>query len=263
MSVVTEVRYWDRVGGLAKERHAQRLWRAHSDTVNTVWLRPRLSGSAAGRLLKTDLFDEARGAGLFPLLSDRANHVVGIDIAASTLHAARVRYVPLQSVGADVRTLPFAASVFDGVVSNSTLDHFPTADGIVAGLNELHRVLRPGGQLLLTLDNRANPLVALRNVLPFGPLNALGIVPYQVGATCGPQELRRIVCAAGFEVLEVGAILHCPRVLAVAAARIVERYGSEQAQRRFQRFLMAFERLADWPTRFLSGYFVAVVARKP
>jgi hypothetical protein len=35
------------------------------------------------------------------------------------------------------------------------------------------------------------------------------------------------------------------------------------AQRRFSAHLMKFERLARWRTRFLTGYFIAVVARKP
>ena len=84
----------------------------------------------------------------------------------------------------------------------STLDHFRSHSEIVTSLRELLRVLRPGGQLLLTLDNPANPLVGLRNALPFGLLHRLRIVPYYVGATCGPRGLRRLLPQVGFEVLE-------------------------------------------------------------
>jgi SAM-dependent methyltransferase len=147
-------RYWDAVG-VSSKKHAQTVWRAHSDAVNSAWLEPRLSRRALNRLLKTDLFDEALAGGLFPLLSAHAEHVVGVDVAVSTLTRAGARYGQLRSAGADVRSLPFAGEAFDGIVSNSTLDHFASTDDIATSLAELHRVLRPGGQLLLTLDNLA------------------------------------------------------------------------------------------------------------
>jgi len=65
----------------------------------------------------------------------------------------------------------------------------------------------------------------------------------------------------GFEVLEMIAVLHCPRVLAVNLARILEKRTSCATQQRFLRQLMSFERLARWPTRFLTGYSLAVRVR--
>jgi ubiquinone/menaquinone biosynthesis C-methylase UbiE len=162
---------------------------------------------------------------------------------------------------ADVRHLPFANNMFDVIVSNSTLDHFKSLDEIVASLHELYRVLQVGGQLLLTLDNLANPIIALRNALPFALLNHLGIVPYYVGATCGPYLMQRTLQQVGFEVLEVSTVMHCPRVFAIAMARLLE-HAKPETQRCFLSFLMAFEYLSSWPTRFLTGHFVAVRAIK-
>jgi SAM-dependent methyltransferase len=260
--VTTETQYWDRVGAVATVVRRGELWRAHSDVVNCAWLAERLPRGPVARLLKTDLFDEALADGLYPLLSARAPTVVGIDVARSTVRAARRRYAQLHGMEGDVRALPFSSNAFDAVISNSTLDHFGTTADIDSGLRELQRVLRPGGQLLVTLDNLANPVVALRNALPFRPLHALGIVPYEIGTACRPEQLEAAVRRAGFDVLETGAILHCPRVLAVALAAILERWGSLQAQQRYLRFLLPFERLARWPTRFGTGYFIAIVARK-
>ena len=45
--------------------------------------------------------------------------------------------------------LPFAEEAFDVIVSTSTLDHFAHRRDIVSSLHELHRVLRPGGEVLL------------------------------------------------------------------------------------------------------------------
>jgi len=100
----------------------------------------------------------------------------------------------------------------------------------------------------------------LRSVLPQTPLRRLGLVPYYVGATCGPRQMCTLVREAGFEVKEVEALMHCPRVLAVAAARLIDRHGSPALQRRFLGHLARYERLAAWPTRHLTSYFTAVRA---
>ena len=113
---------------------------------------------------------------------------------------ARARYLDLPAVKADVRCLPYADGAFDIVVSNSTLDYFTSGDQIVESLRELNRTLASGGQLLITMDNLANPAVWLRNALPFRWLNAMGLVPYYVGATGGPRRLRGYLQEAGFEV---------------------------------------------------------------
>jgi hypothetical protein len=115
---------------------------------------------------------------------------------------------------------------------------------------------------MLNIDNPANPIIWLRNALPFRLLNKLGLVPYHLGATCGPRRLRGILVGLGFEVLESTALLHCPRILAVKLARILEKRTNCAVQQRFLRQLMSFERLAHWPTRFLTGHYVAVLARR-
>ena len=124
-------------------------------------------------------------------------------------------------------------------------------------------MLRPGGELILTLDNLAQPLIWLRSVLPQRLMARLGLVPYAVGETVGPRRLAGLCRAAGLEVCEMTAVLHCPRVVAVACTRLLERRASSRAQDRFLSVLAGFERLERLPTRFLTGYFTAVRARKP
>jgi SAM-dependent methyltransferase len=254
--------YWNEATKLLLERQLDSLWRAHSDAVNIALIGRWLPGNSAQFLLKTDLFDEALGQGLYPLLALRARRVVGVDLARPILKTATSRYPEMLATGADVRQLPFADGIFDVIVSNSTLDHFDSLDDMTASLRELQRVLRPGGVLLLTIDNRANPMIWLRNALPFRLLDRLRLVPYHLGSTCGPRRLRRILVRLGVEVLEMKALLHCPRIFAVNLARILEKRTNCAIQQRFLRQLMYFERLSDWPTRFLTGYYIAVLARR-
>ncbi|MGE0450621.1 MAG: class I SAM-dependent methyltransferase [Vicinamibacterales bacterium] len=255
--------YWNEVIVERRAARRQTLWRAHADRLNVDLCRAWWPANRPSRVLKTDLFEEASGVGLWPMASGGARLVFGIDQSVDTIRAASATYDATRGSAADVRHLPFRTGVFDVVISTSTLDHFERHDDIVASLAEIARVLAPGGRLILTLDNAANPIVALRNVLPFRLMNGIGVVPYFVGATFGPWRGRQALADAGFHVLDVQAVMHCPRALAVAAASVLDRAPRLAAGSRFLAWLRWFERAGRWPTRFLTGYFVAFVAEKP
>ena len=253
--------YWDTVLEGAEADLPPLLWRGHSDAVNTALVRRWLEPSPRNLLLKTDLYDEAVAEGLYPALAGLADRVAGIDISPAIVRAAQARYPDLEAAHADIRDLPFEDGEVDAIVSNSTLDHFDAAADLRRGLAELHRVLRPGGDLIVTLDNGANPVVALRNALPAGFQRMLG-VPYFVGATCGRKKLGVLLAELGFGISETAAVMHCPRVFAVAVARAMDNRGGPAARRRYLRGLVAFEALGRLPTRYATGYFVAARATK-
>ena len=259
----TATDYWEGVARSWRADPSHRLWRRHSDAVNAQLLQRWMGEEHADRWLKTDVFDEAFGAGVVEKADDRSKLVVGIDLSPTVLEIAQRHHPQWRVVQADVRRLPFANASFDRIVSLSTLDHFDAHSQIEASLVELNRVLRKGGALFLTLDNLANPLVWLRNALPFGPLHRIGLTPYQVGKTCGPARLRRYLRSAGFRIAESTAVMHCPRALAVGMCRFLQSYASERMQDRLLRLLMIFEQLSRWPSRYVTGYFVAVRADKP
>lgn len=254
--------YWDEIADEWRSTGGERAWRMVSDAVNARLLSRWLPPDPAGTVLKTDLFDEVVGTGLMPWLSRSFGHVTGIDISPALIDMARARFPELEAELADVRTMPFADGAFGTVVSNSTLDHFPTTDDIALALSELHRVMRRDGTLLITLDNPVNPVVALRNALPERLRRVSGMVPFAVGATCGPRRLRALLEQAGFGVMKMGAVFHCPRVLVVMGGHLVDRHCSAATKERYVRFWAAFEGLSLLPTRFLTGHFVAALARK-
>jgi SAM-dependent methyltransferase len=248
--------------GYYQDEGFQKLWRTHSDRVNIGLLSRWQPVNQTERLLKTDLFDEAVSDGLSSLLNSLSKRVYYIDTSFEVHQMAKRRHSDLQTIGADVRQLPFANSTFDNIISNSTLDHFKSHDEILTSLRELYRVLRPGGQMFLTLDNLANPIILLRNGLPIRLLYRMKIIPYYVGVTLRPHRLQHLLKEAGFKVLEVDAIMHCPRMFAVAIARCLGKYASPKIQKAFLRFLMAFEHFSYLPTRFFTGHFIAVKATK-
>lgn len=253
--------YWDAVGSQWSSTGRDELWRRCSDAIHARWLGRVAAALPPGRVLKTDLFDEANGDGLTPWFEQRGHEVVACDLAFSTVSGAARKPGSAAAAVADVRQLPFSAAAFDAVFSDSTLDHFDSDDGIRRSLVEIARVLKPGGTLLLTMDNPANPIVWLRNLAPRFWMR-LGIVPYAVGATSGASQLARMLEEAGFAVNASGTIMHAPRVVLVPVCRLLGRFGMGRIATWWRRWLCRLEMLDRLPSRRITGHFVAVVARK-
>src|SRR5437764_10775767 len=83
----------------------------------------------------------------------------GFDLSARILETARAR------VEADLRqgsleAIPFVDGEFDLVLCSQVIEHVLDADAAVA---ELHRVLRPGGILVISTDNERNYVTRVLN----------------------------------------------------------------------------------------------------
>jgi SAM-dependent methyltransferase len=239
-------------------------WRAQREIL-TRWMAGALAGVPAGPVLKTDLFDEASGPyhhadGLPARLA-----FVGVDEDLSVVRQARQRLgarLGAACVVGDVRRLPFADNSMSAVVSLSTLDHFAAVAEIVASVAELHRVLAPGGRLILTLDNPRNPEVALRSRLPEAVRRRLRADTFPLGRTLGAEPGRRVLREAGLFVEREDYLVHAVRYPAIRLLRWLER-RSPACARRVERAVEMAERLRRLPTRSLTGHYVGWIATKP
>ena len=101
------------------------------------------------------VLDVGFGGGLsLALLSDRidSSQVYGVEISATMLRRASRKFRSLIATNrmvlahAEVAKLPFDDGFFDRVSTVNTLYFWPDVAG---GLQEIHRVLRPGGRLAL------------------------------------------------------------------------------------------------------------------
>lgn len=82
-----------------------------------------------------------------PELTTRARVVVGTDLSFGMLREAADAPVPLAN--ADVVALPFGSAVFDVALAAHMLYHVPDVAG---GINELRRVVRPGGAVMVATN---------------------------------------------------------------------------------------------------------------
>lgn len=160
------------------------------------------------RVLKTDLREEAFGEDeiLFSL-SNRISQFFALDISEETAKKAQIRQrekgLAHTYITADVRYLSFKANTFDHILSTSTLDHFTTEDDFKKSLIELKRVVKPGGTMTITLNNRCNLIFYLMLNLE----RKLGLKSYPV-QFYDLKSVRRICGNVGLYIQAEDAVVH-------------------------------------------------------
>jgi len=92
------------------------LWQAHSDAINQALLMHWLRIGQMESLLKTDLLDEAVSDELSSWINSQAKKVFYIDTSLEVHQMAQCHHSHLQTIGADVRSLPFSQGTFDGII---------------------------------------------------------------------------------------------------------------------------------------------------
>ncbi|OGO47022.1 MAG: hypothetical protein A2W34_08500 [Chloroflexi bacterium RBG_16_64_32] len=240
-------------------------WRVHQ-TVLRRWIGDAFRGAPSGYAVKTDLFDEASGP--YHHASDLPGHLrfIGLDIDRTVAALADARIGSEDSsrhcVVGDVRRLPFPSGSAAAVLSLSTLDHFDAPSQIHHALIEIHRLLRPGGAMLLTLDNPRNLEVALREVLPRSIVRRLRADRFPIGKTLTSREGTRVLTSVGFEVEGPFYIDHSVRYPSIRIVHMLEHRAPSWAAW-MERLLLGMEKLAATPLAPITGHYVAWIASKP
>jgi len=152
-------------------------------------------------------------------------HYAGLELAEGLLWQARQKYPQRDFVHGTIVHLPFAHASFERVVSLETLEHVPNP---LQFLEEIHRVLQPGGRLVLsTPPATAEWMTALVDRLGMNH----GEGPRRFLAS---KEVKRMLAKAGFRLL-----LHRGTLLIPAGPRFLRRWGQEWLDERVQGTFLA------------------------
>lgn len=261
-----KTRYWDQVAENVAKKYefdellAQQYRRVHLNLI-ARWADVKKNQ----RILKTDLFAEAlqpSRAFLWEILKNNDN-IVGIDISAKIAFRAKTsatQCAPGSSaeyMNCDVRHLPFASNSFDLIVSDSTLDHFTHENEIVTALSELSRVLKPGGALVITMDNKGNLTEPLFRLWVF-----LGLSYFFIGKTYSIKELKQALARVGLLVTDTTAIIHNPRFFTRKIIALLHKGSPTRFNRCIRRGLATLDGLENRKTKYLTAQFIAAIAVK-
>jgi SAM-dependent methyltransferase len=97
---------------------------------------------------KARVLDVGCGAGAFLQHLRGYRHLAGVDYAEEAIRAIRKR-LPGDFRVADAAALPFDDAAFDAVLSFGVFIYFDSLDYARKVLNEMHRVLKPGGRIFI------------------------------------------------------------------------------------------------------------------
>lgn len=213
----------------------------------------------AGKLLfKTDLWDEAKNSEILLWAAERGARVAGADISLATVGEARRllrRRRPLFT-GGDVRRLPFPEATFDLVYSMGTIEHFPETS---RAIEEIARVLKPGGSALVGVPNLLDPFL---RPLMVAILDRFGLYGYGLEKAYSHRTVAKMLEAAGLTVVARSGILFMPGWLRMADLWLHSRRS------RLVRFTGTLTRpfafaYRHFPAVRRHGYLIAHLAEKP
>jgi SAM-dependent methyltransferase len=167
------------------------------------------------------------------LIAQRAERVLAVDYDEPTVAHVGRRYPRLGTIRGNLAFLPVASSTVDVVANFQVIEHLWDQGGFLA---ECHRVLRPGGRLMVTTPNR----------LTFTPDSDTPLNPYHT-RELAPAELDSLLCAAGFEVEVLHGLHHGPALRALD-----DRHGGSIIDAQLAVVMGQLPGEARWPTELLA-----------
>lgn len=160
----------------------------------------RLLDRCAGKTVLEAGSGEGYGA---DMIAGVAARVIGLDYDASAVAHVRARYPRVEMIEGNLAELPLEDAAVDVVVNFQVIEHLWDQGQF---LRECLRVLRPGGQLLISTPNR----------ITFSPGRDTPLNPFHT-RELNAAELTELLVEAGFTVEEMLGVFHGPSLRALDA----------------------------------------------
>ena len=162
--------------------------------------------AAGGRLVDLRLLDAGCGSGAYSrAVASHVDHIDAVDLNEGMLSVARAKLAEEEALGrvafhhASIDALPLGDATLDAAMINQVLHHLETGEddshpGHARVIAEMHRVLRPGGALVVNMATHEQ----LRDgfwyydLVPQGREAAIALVP-------STERLEAMLADAGFD----------------------------------------------------------------
>lgn len=158
----------------------------------------RLLDRCAGRVVLEAGSGEGYGANM---IADVAERVIGLDYDDSAVAHVRARYPRVEMMQGNLADLPLGNDSVDIVVNFQVIEHLWDQAQF---LRECLRVLRPGGQLLISTPNR----------ITFSPGRDTPLNPFHT-RELNAAELDELLVEAGFQVELMTGVHHGANLVAL------------------------------------------------
>jgi SAM-dependent methyltransferase len=174
---------------------------------------PDLQGK---RILKTDLWDEAKNSRILRWAATRGAEVFGLDISSPILRGALCAFQEGEAtlnprfILSDVRSIGLASNSFDYLYIMGTVEHSPEYK---LAIEECFRVLRPGGRAIIGVPNKLDPFLRPAFV---SLLSKFGYYGYGYELSFSAPSFNRILRQVGFKIIDNSGILFMPGLLRMA-----------------------------------------------
>ncbi|MFQ6327925.1 class I SAM-dependent methyltransferase [Nocardia sp. CWNU-33] len=160
----------------------------------------RLLARCTGKTVLEAGSGEGYGANM---IADVATKVIGLDYDSSAVAHVRARYPRVEMLQGNLAALPLDDAAVDVVVNFQVIEHLWDQSQFI---RECLRVLRPGGELLISTPNR----------ITFSPGRDTPLNPFHT-RELNAAELTELLVEAGFEVTLMTGVHHGPSLQALDA----------------------------------------------
>ncbi len=214
------------------------------------------------RILKTDLWDEAKNTRILRWAAQQGAEVYGIDISPEILREALSAFPSSSNhfhpcfIVSDVRSIGFPSDYFDYLYSMGTVEHSPE---YLRALQECFRVLKKGGRAIIGVPNKLDPF--LRPAFVY-LLHKFGLYAYGYELSFTTREFNRLLEQVGFRVIDNSGVLFMPGLLRMADLYLFchMRWATALTAPLIAPFAFLYRRFS-WLRR--HGYLIACAVEKP
>jgi SAM-dependent methyltransferase len=133
------------------------------------------------------------------LLESGGYRAVGLDYSAELIRRLEEAYPGSTWIEGDIRSIPLPDDSVDGIISWGVIEHDEA--GPVAALREFHRIVKPGGSIVVTVPHDSE-LLRTSSRRQFPPVDSMKFFQYFMSE----RELADYVAEAGFVPVETAGL---------------------------------------------------------